>query len=137
MTTIYFKKKLFLFNGVHFLAESGTYTKSQDTTLRYPSESDDPYRIDMGNRKVEISLDSVPLEFDGNDIKKLFDDAYDAQSDLGDNLPNLEMYDYKKSTGEMQIHEVFVNCANSKREYKSEDDLYSVDLNALYIQSKN
>ena len=136
MALIYFKKKLFIFNGTHFIAESGSYTKDQDLTLRYPSESNDPYRVDFGERKIEVTLSDVPLEYDGTDVKKLFDDAYVAQEDNADDLPNLEMYDYKKSTGEMKVHDVFVNCAISKLEYKSEDDLYNITMNALYLQKK-
>jgi hypothetical protein len=78
----------------------------------------------------------VPLEYEGVDVKKLFDDAYTIQEDNPDNLPNLEMYDYQKSTGDMEVHDVFVNCAISKIEYKSEDDLYTVTMNALDLQKK-
>ena len=136
MTLIHFKKKLFMFNGTRFLVESGTYTKDQDLTLRYPSESNDPYRVDFGQKKIEITLSDVPLEYEGVDVKKLFDDAYAVQEDNPDNLPNLEMYDYQKSTGDMEVHDVFVNCAISKIEYKSEDDLYTVTMNALDLQKK-
>ena len=136
MALIYFKKKLFIFNGVHFIAESGSYTKDQDLTLRYPSESNDPYRVDFGERKIEVTLSDVPLEYDGTVVKKLFDDAYNTQSRKSDDLPNLEMYDYEKDTGEMTIHDVFVNCVITKIEYKGDDDLMDIDLDALYIQKK-
>ena len=88
MALIYFKKKLFIFNGVHFIAESGSYTKDQDLTLRYPSESNDPYRVDFGERKIEVTLSDVPLEYDGTDVKKLFDDAYIAQEDNAEQFLN-------------------------------------------------
>jgi hypothetical protein len=136
MALIYFKKKYFMFDGVHFLTETGSYTKSQDTELRYPSESDDPYRIDMKERSVEVSLEGVPLEFEGTDIKKLFDNAYNTQSRKSYDLPNLEMYDYEKDTGEMTIHDVFENCVITKIEYKGDDDLMDIDLDALAIQKK-
>lgn len=133
---VYYRKKLGMFKDVHCLFEDITYTKSQDITSHYSTESSNAYELEFGEKTVELSLDSVPLQFEGRDIKKLFDDAYTDQEDDAVDLPDFALYDYNEKTGTMKIHETFLNCAISKIEFKASDNTMSIDMTATGLLMK-